>query len=147
MKQPLELHIKRFDLELPLPEYQTPGAAAFDLYARVDTEIPARTAVRVPLNVAIQVPDGYWAMLVPRSSLHKRGLLPANGVGVIDPDYCGEHDEYQAPLYNVTDESVYIKKGERIVQLVIMPLVRPTIRAVSELTHPSRGGFGSTGDL
>lgn len=147
MKQSIQLNIKRFDETLPLPEYQTAGAAAFDLYARLDTEVPARTAVRVPLNVAIQVPEGYWAMLAPRSSLHKRGLLPANGVGIIDPDYCGEDDEYQAPLYNVTDEPVYIKKGERIVQLVILPLVRPEIHAVSALTNPSRGGFGSTGDV
>jgi dUTP pyrophosphatase len=86
-------------------------------------------------------------MLVPRSSLHKKGLMPANGVGVMDPDFCGPGDEYQALLYNGTDYLVTIERGERIMQVVFVPLVRPTIQEGSLVANTSqtRGGLGSTG--
>jgi dUTP pyrophosphatase len=86
-------------------------------------------------------------MLVPRSSLHKKGLIPANGVGIFDPDYCGPGDEYQALLYNGTDYLVTIEKGERIMQVVFMPLIRPVVRegSLATNTQPTRGGIGSTG--
>ena len=120
----MDIRIKRIDKEIPLPEYKTPGAAAFDLSARIATTIAPRSIGYVPLNVCIEPPVGHFAQLVPRSSLHKRGLLPANGFGVIDADYSGNDDEYKAALYNFTDEAVVIERGERIMQVVIAPYAR-----------------------
>jgi len=140
-----EVLIKRFDPELPLPEYKTDGAAAYDLYARLETEIPAGGLGVVPLNVAMQAPEGHWIMFAARSSLHKKGLMQVNGIAVMDADFCGDNDEYRAVLYNFTKEPVTVARGERIVQAVVMPLVRFPLRGVDKLENPDRGGFGTTG--
>lgn len=139
------IRIKRIDKELPLPEYKTPGAAAFDLSARTTTTIAAKSTGYIPLNVCIEPPVGHFAQLVPRSSLHKRGLMPANGFGVIDADYSGNDDEYKAALYNFTDEAVTIERGERIMQIVIAPYERVDFTEVDDMGNDSRGGFGTTG--
>ena len=76
----LQVTIKRFDKSLPVPEYKTAGAAAIDLYARVETVIPARAVGYVPLNVALQLPPDCFALLSARSSLHKKGVMMANKV-------------------------------------------------------------------
>ncbi len=141
-----QILVKRFDPELPLPEYKTEGAAAFDLYARLETTIAPRTVGYIPLNLAMQIPRGHFAMLCARSSLHKRGLVPANGFGVIDSDYSGDKDEYIAALLNFTDEAVVVPKGERIMQVVVLPVDRFQLVAVDSLSEKSRGGFGSTGN-
>jgi dUTP pyrophosphatase len=141
----LKLKIKRFDATLPLPAYQTAGAAGFDLYSREEVTIPPRQTALVPLNIALELPAGHWALLAARSSLPKRGLMLANGIGVGDEDYCGDQDEYRAFLLNFTDQPVTIPRGERIVQLLIMPSLRAEIEEVEHLTGPDRGGFGSTG--
>src|SRR3989344_8037277 len=96
--------IKRFDKQVPLPEYKTEKAAGFDLYARVGVEIPPREFKYVPLNVAVQTPPGYFLMLVARSSTHKKGIWMANGIGIGDPDFSGDGDEYSAVYYNFTDK-------------------------------------------
>lgn len=140
----MKLKIKRFDTSLPLPAYQTAGSVAFDLYARETTEIPAGSVVLVPLNIALELPPGHWAMLAARSSLHKKGLMLANGIGVGDTDYCGDNDEYRAALWNRTDSPVKIEKGERIVQMLILPYTKVEIEAVEHLGNVDRGGFGST---
>lgn len=140
----MKLKIKRFDTSLPLPAYQTAGSVAFDLYARETTEIPAGSVVLVPLNIALELPPGHWAMLAARSSLHKKGLMLANGIGVGDADYCGDNDEYRAALWNRTDSPVKIEKGERIVQMLILPYTKVEIEAVEHLGNVDRGGFGST---
>jgi dUTP pyrophosphatase len=140
-----KVSIKRFDKMIPLPEYKTTGAAGFDLSAREDVVILPHTISLVPLNVAIAIPKGHCAILVPRSSLHKRGLMSANNVGIIDRDYCGNDDEWKAPLYNFTDTVVSIAKGERIMQGVFLPVTHAEFREVDTLDHPSRGGFGTTG--
>lgn len=143
----MNMRIKLFDSTLPLPAYQTSGAAAFDLYARERTEIPAGEVRLVPLNIAIELPAGHWALLAARSSLHKKGLMLANGIGVGDEDYRGDEDEYRAALYNRTAESVVVERGERIVQLLVLPTVRVSLEKVDHLGNSSRGGFGSTGKL
>jgi dUTP pyrophosphatase len=144
--EPLTLKIKRFDRELPLPERKTTGSAAYDLSARVDTKIPAGSFGRVPLNVAIELPEGHWGLLAVRSSLHKQGLMPANGIGIIDHDYRGDNDEYQAALYNTTSSPVVVTRGTRIAQLVIVGLPQAMVLVeVDSLENDSRGGFGSTG--
>lgn len=142
----LILGIKRFDASLPLPEYKTSGAAGLDLVARLDTSIALQTVGYVPLNIALELPEGFFALLAARSSLHKKGLMLANGIGVGDYDYRGENDEYVAALYNFTPQTVAITKGERLVQLLIVPVARVEIVEKQIFRGQNRGGFGSTGD-
>lgn len=139
------MKIKLFDTTMPLPKYQTAGAAGFDLYARETVEIPAREVRRVPLNVAIELPEGYWALMAARSSLHKKGVQLANGIGVGDLDFRGDQDEYQAALLNFTDKTQIIERGERLVQMIILPYKQVELEQVKSLGNDDRGGFGSTG--
>lgn len=141
----LQAIIKRFDPSLPLPKSHTAGSVGIDLYARITTTIPARGMDRVPLNVAIQLPKGTWGLLAARSSLAKKGLMMANGIGVVDYDYRGDNDEYSASLLNVTDQDVTIEKGERIVQLIIMSVNEIAFTEAEHFAAPDRGGFGTTG--
>lgn len=141
------IRIKRIDKALPLPEYKTIGAAGFDLCARVTTTISAHAVGYIPLNVVIEPPEGYYVALVPRSSLHKRGLMPANGFGVGDRDFCGNADEYTAALLNFTDHDVTVERGDRIMQVVISPVVRVGFEEVEDMGRTNRGGFGTTGDV
>ncbi|MBU1967423.1 dUTP diphosphatase [Patescibacteria group bacterium] len=141
----MKLKIKLFDKNLSLPEYQTDKAAALDLYARVDITIAPKKVGYVPLNIALELPPDHWALLAARSSLHKKGLMMANGIGVGDEDYCGDNDEYQAALLNFTNQPVVVKKGERIAQLIILPRERIEIEEVAELGNKDRGGLGTTG--
>ena len=141
----MELRIRRIENDIPLPEYKTPGAVAFDLAARVPMSILPRGIAYVPLNVAIEIPSGFMVLLAARSSLHKRGLMLANGVGIIDHDFSGNQDEYRAALYNFTDTEVPIARGERLCQAVLKPIERVSWQEVDDLENPDRGGFGTTG--
>jgi len=142
----MQVKFKLFDALLPVPEYKTAGAAAFDLYAREEVTIPAHQIGYVPLNIALQLPEGYWALVSARSSLHKRGLMMANGIGVGDYDYRGNNDEYKAALYNFTDQPVTVERGERIVQMIILERELVELQLVGEFSDAvDRGGFGSTG--
>jgi dUTP pyrophosphatase len=141
----LVLGIKRFDATLPLPEYKTAGAAGLDLVARLDVSIEPQSVGYVPLNIALELPAGYFALIAARSSLHKKGLMLANGIGVGDYDYRGDGDEYVAALYNFTQQTVAVTKGDRLVQLLILPVARVEIQEKQVLGNPNRGGFGSTG--
>lgn len=141
----MKVSVRRFDKELPLPAYKTAGAAAMDCSVREDREISPKSVGMVPLNIAIKPPAGHFVLIAARSSLHKRGLMMANGVGIGDEDYAGNNDEYCAPLYNFSDVPALIKKGERIVQLLILPFDRVEWEEVESLGAPDRGGFGSTG--
>jgi dUTP pyrophosphatase len=140
-----KIHIRRIDKNIPLPEYKTLGAAGFDLSARVRIVFPARTVGYVPLNVAIAPPEGYFVLLAARSSLHKRGLMSANGLGIIDGDYSGNDDEYTAVLYNFTDKEVVIEAGDRIMQGVFIPYTHGEWEEVEDMGNNNRGGFGTTG--
>lgn len=137
--------IKRFDKTLPLPEYKTDGAAAVDLYARVTTVIAPQTVGLVPLNIAIKLPAEHWVLLAARSSLHKKGVLLVNGIGVGDADFCGDGDEYQAALLNFTSRPVTLEKGDRLVQMILMTKQVFKWQEVEQLDADDRGGFGSTG--
>ncbi|PIR64339.1 MAG: dUTP diphosphatase [Candidatus Pacebacteria bacterium CG10_big_fil_rev_8_21_14_0_10_36_11] len=141
----MKIIIKRFDTSLPMPEYKTSGAAAFDLYVREETTIPAKKVVLVPLNIALQLPENHWALLSARSSLHKQGLMLANGIGVGDYDYRGDGDEYKAALWNFTDEPVVLQKGDRVVQMIVMSRESVEFEEVKKFNTDDRGGFGSTG--
>lgn len=141
----MKVLVRRTDKELLLPEYKTSGAAAMDCAVREDVEIPAKSVAMVPLNIALKPPSGHFVLLVARSSLHKRGLMMANGIGIGDEDYSGNNDEYQAALYNFSDTTVSLKRGERIVQMLILPFDRVVWEEVDSLGGPDRKGFGTTG--
>lgn len=140
------MKVKLIDKGMPVPKYETEKSAGFDLYARENISIFPGTNELVPLNAVIEAPEGYFLMLLPRSSLfNKKGLILANSAGVIDGDYCGPHDEIRANLINNTEEPVIIERGERICQLLILPILTPEIEIVDEMNSKDRHGFGSTG--
>lgn len=143
----MKVRIKRIDKSLPLPEYKTPGAVAFDLSARVTTTVNARSIAYVPLNVALEPPVGHMVMLAARSSLHKRGLMLANGVGIVDRDFSGDEDEYLAALYNFTEAPVTVERGERIVQAMFKSYEKGEWNEVESLGNKTRGGYGTTGRI
>ena len=139
------IKIKLFDKTLPLPKIHSAGAAGIDLYARVETVIAPKDIGYIPLNIALEIPQGYWVQLVARSSTHKIGLMPANGIGVVDSDFCGDTDEYRFAAYNFTDQPVTIERGQRIAQMIIMRSEPVTLNQVDSLSGQDRGGFGTTG--
>lgn len=139
------VRVKRVEKSLPLPEYKTPGAVAFDLLSREQITIEPGTVGYAPLNVCVATPPGYMLMIAARSSLHKRGLMLANGVAIGDQDFCGNTDEYKAALFNFSKEAVTIEKGDRIVQGMFIPIVKAEWEEVDDLGSPDRGGFGTTG--
>jgi dUTP pyrophosphatase len=143
----LPVRIRRLDPSVPLPEYQTAGAAGFDLAANADVEIPAGQIALVPTGLVIEVPPGHFLGVFARSSLPlKRGLMVANGVGVVDEDYCGPADEVRIQVLNFTLGTVQVRKGERIAQGLLIPVARAEWRETErDLREGSRGGFGATG--
>ncbi len=141
----MKARIKRLDTTIALPAYKTGGAAAADLSARIDVVIAPGTIGYVPLNVALEPPPGHFVLLAPRSSLHKRGLMSATAAAIIDPDYCGNEDEYHAALHNFTDKEITVLKGERIMQIVFLPFTKVGWEETEDLGNGNRGGFGTTG--
>jgi len=141
----MDIEIRRFDTDLPLPNYGTEGAGALDCYVRETVVIPPKGIGYARLNFALKLPKGHFALLAARSSLHKRGLMFGNGVGILDEDFKGDEDEYTAILYNFTDEPVEVMRGDRVAQLIVMPYDRVSWTEVKELGNPSRGGLGTTG--
>jgi len=141
----MNLKIKRFDKSLPLPIHKTNGAVAVDLYSRLEATIESHQFAYVPMNVAIKIPDGYFIMMASRSSTHKMGVTGLNGVGIFDRDYCGDNDEYHFIAYNFTDKAVFIEKGTRLCQLLLIKCENFEFEEVDEMNEISRGGFGSTG--
>jgi len=142
----MRLKIMRLDPSVPLPVPATAGAAAFDLAAAEAVEVPAHGIRLVGTGLVIAVPKGHFLGVFARSSLPlKRGLIVANGVGVIDADYCGPTDEVKIQVMNVTDQPVTIARGDRLAQGIVLQTPRVEWDEVTALTAPDRGGFGSTG--
>ena len=142
----MHVKIKRIDKTLPLPEYQTSGAVAFDIYSRIDTNIPAKTVARIPTNLIIAIPEGYMLSVVTRSSTPvKKGLSCPHGMGVIDQDYCGDTDELLYQVYNFTESEVKIERGERIGQAMFLRVDQMQWEEVETMGEKNRGGFGTTG--
>jgi dUTP pyrophosphatase len=142
----MQVNIKRIDTSLPLPEYQTSGSVAFDLYSRIDMAIAPKSLGLIPTNLIIETPKGYMLMVASRSSTpKKKSLLVPHGIGIIDQDYCGEKDEILFQAYNFSDQEVIITKGERIGQGVFVKIERGDWQEVADMTGTNRGGFGSTG--
>jgi len=141
------VRIKRLSSSIPLPRYESEGAAAFDLAAASDTTIPPGHVVLVPTGLVIEVPRGMFLGIFARSSTPlKRGLMVANGVGIVDPDYCGPADEVKIAVLNFTANPVHLKAGDRIAQGVFLPATRVGWEEVEVVRTESRGGFGSTGN-
>jgi dUTP pyrophosphatase len=100
----------------------------------------------VPTGLVLAVPPGHFLGVFARSSTPlKRGLMVANGVGIVDSDYCGATDEIKIEVFNFTTAPVDVRRGDRLAQGVILPFVRAIFREIAQVTRASRGGFGSTG--
>lgn len=140
-----KIQIKRLSKDVPVPAYKTLGAAGLDLATSEDLVFAPKELKMVPLGVALKVPEGFYSLLVPRSSLFKSGLVQVNGVGVMDQDYCGDEDQWLIPLMNYTDQEVKITKGQRIAQFIVLPYQHFEIEEVETLNNKSRGSFGTTG--
>ena len=148
----MELKIKalspKIGTDIPLPRFATAGAACMDLYACIDQPVTLAAGERrlIPTGLAIALPSAdYVALVFARSGLGiMQGVCLANGVGVIDSDYRGE---LRVALYNESDTDYVIHDGDRIAQLMVLPVVQPTLEFVDELDETERGagGFGSTG--
>ncbi len=141
----LTVRITKRDPRAVLPEYKTPGAAGFDLAILDDEVVPARSQRLLRTGLGIGVPEDHVFHVYARSSLFaKHGLILANGVGVIDPDYAGPDDEVLISVWNTGDADVHVPAGTRVAQGIIFPRPRVTW-VVADATAPGRGGFGSTG--
>jgi dUTP pyrophosphatase len=142
------VRIRRLHDHVALPQYQTAGAAGFDLAASEDVAIAPHTIALVPTGLVIAVPPGHFLGIFARSSTPlKRGLMVANGVGVIDCDYCGDADEVKVQVLNFTDLPVVVRAGDRIAQGLLMPVTRADwVETTGALRDGSRGGFGATGE-
>lgn len=132
---------------LPLPAYATSGSAGLDLSAAIDVDIVIRPGARASVTTGIKMalPEGYEAQVRPRSGLaRKHGITVINSPGTIDSDYRGE---LVVILINLGQEDFVIKRGMRIAQMVIAPIIQMQLMVVDELPDSERGeqGFGSTG--
>ena len=145
--RPMKVKIVRIDKSLPLPEYKTAGAVAFDLYSREKATIPSAAIVMLPSNFIIQVPEGHFLMLASRSSTFKKGLAFAGSIGIIDQDFHGPEDEFKITLRNFSNFPVTVERGERIAQGIVIPILKPEWEEVDIIKETSRGGFGSTGSF
>ena len=145
----MEINIKLLNENAKVPARGSEYAAGYDLYAATDydIEIAPHSTVKIGTGISVELPNGTFGAIFARSGLAtKKGLRPANCVGVCDSDYRGE---YIVPMHNDTDEVMTIASGERIAQLIVMPFVGIEFNIVNELTETKRGdgGFGSTGSI
>lgn len=144
MMEKIKVKIKKIRENAVIPEYKTPGAAACDLVSCADVAIPARGRAMVPTGLSIEC-HGVAVLIFARSGLAvKYGIALSNGVGVVDPDYRGE---IMVGLINNTDEDYTVSAGERIAQMMFVPVVTAEFEETDALSHTDRGegGFGSTG--
>ena len=142
-----KINIKKLKENAVIPTRGSEYAAGYDLCACINKtyDIAPHGTVKIGTGLAIEIPHGYFGGIFARSGLStKKGLRPANCVGVCDEDYTGE---YIVALHNDTDEMMSIEPGERIAQLIILPYLTVEFNEVDELTDTERGGngFGSTG--
>ena len=144
----MELKIKKLHPAAILPTYGSAGAAGADLYALPEGDpivIAPGETVFIHTGLSMAIPDGYGGLNFARSGLaSKRGLAPANKVGVIDSDYRGE---LMVALHNHGDTSQTVQPGDRVAQFLIMPVITADFVEVDSLDETQRGagGFGSTG--
>lgn len=143
----MKLKIKRLRPDAQMPGRATQEAAGLDLHAWLEENMTLKPLQRilVPTGIAIELPKDSVGLVFARSGLALReGLAMANGVGVIDADYRGE---VAVPVVNLSEAPLHITHGERIAQLVVMPVMKPDMIEIDDLSGSDRGegGFGSTG--
>ena len=143
----MELKIKKLPNFVSMPEYKTTGASAMDLVAAIDDDviIPSGEIRMIPTGIAIELPHNTEAQVRSRSGLAiKSGIAVVNGIGTIDEDYRGE---ICVGLINHSKVDFKISRGDRIAQMAIMEVLKPTIVVADDLSDTARaaGGFGSTG--
>ena len=140
------VRIRRLRPDVKLPAYESAGAAAFDLAAAEETVVEPGRVSLVPTGLVIEVPQGSALGIFARSSTPlKRGLMIANGVGIVDSDYCGPTDEVKIAVMNFTDAPVTVNAGDRIAQGLLLAAPQVEWEEATELAGKSRGGFGATG--
>lgn len=142
-----EVKVKKLDDKAIVPTYGTAFSAGADLYACIDEKVTIKEneTVMIHTGISVEIPQGYGGFVFARSSLGcKRGLAPANKVGVIDSDYRGE---IMVGLHNHSGITQEIEPGERVAQMVILPYASARFVLADELEDTERGsgGFGSTG--
>lgn len=141
----MNIKIKRLSNNAVIPTRGSEKSAGYDLYSTTYCVIAPHSTEKVGTGISVALPDNTFGAIFARSGLAtKKGLRPANCVGVCDSDYRGE---YIVALHNDTDEIMTIDAGERIAQLVVMPFIPVEFEEVDELdeTNRGKGGFGSTG--
>ena len=142
----MKVSIHRLSPSVSLPSYGTGGSAGFDLAASVDMTVQPGEVALVPTGLVIAVPAGHFLGVFARSSTPlKRGLMVANGVGIVDADYCGPADEIKIEVLNFTPAAVEVRRGDRLAQGVILSYARAEWQDHAAPAAPTRGGFGSTG--
>lgn len=116
-----------------------------DLRSRETVTLATGNYYEIPLGVAMKLPDGYEAHIVPRSSTFKKwGIIQANSIGIVDNSYCGDNDEWKIPVIALRKTTIYA--GDRICQFRIeKKMTKPVFKRVNELGEKDRGGFGTTG--
>jgi dUTP pyrophosphatase len=135
----------------PYPTYGTDQSVGLDLPLQEDVYVAPQSTVMTDTGFIVQWPEGVFGMIVPRSSTGKKGVMLANTLGIVDPDYRGPRDTVKLLLRNLTDEAVHFKKGDRLAQVVLVPYLKlPNLQIdwydnIEEIEGESRGGFGSTG--
>ncbi len=147
MKLQMKAVSDKIGKEIPLPYYATDGAAAMDLHACIDeaATIPPGGQAVIPTGIAAAIPSGYVGIMAARSSMgFRHGVGMTNGIGVIDSDYRGP---MRVVLRNFGKEPYTVEPGDRVAQLLVVPVLCPEIEMVEELPATARGegGFGSTG--
>ncbi len=141
----MKLNIKRLNEKAKIPTYGTEFSAGADLYTVEGATVEPHKTVLVHTGLSFEIPTGYVGLIFARSGLaSKKGLAPANKVGVIDSDYRGE---VMVSLHNHTDFPVSVEEGERVAQIAILPYLKAEFEVTDILTDTDRGagGFGSTG--
>ena len=139
--------IKRLSKNIPLPKYETEGSSGMDLAANIDQEIdiePGKSAI-IPTGLAISIPENFEVQIRPRSGLAAKDQISVlNTPGTIDADYRGE---LKVILVNLGEKKFIVKKGLRIAQMVLCPVIKAILKEVDVLENTKRGsgGFGSTG--
>ena len=143
----MNIKIKRLTETAKIPTRGSDQAAGYDLYANIPEKLTLNphTTIKIGTGLAIEIPDGYFGAILPRSGMAtKQGLRPANSPGLCDSDYRGE---YIVAMHNDSNLPQSIEPNERIAQLVVIPYLAVNFTEVDELSDTNRGsgGFGSTG--
>lgn len=138
------MKVKRVSEYAQLPTRGSKDAAGLDLYCPFHIKVPADSQKKIPLGIAVEIPKGHMGLLAPRSSMSKTPLRCANSVGIIDADYRGE---LSIAYENISCSDYTIFRGDRIAQLVIVPIAIVDVEEVNSLSETERGigGYGSTG--